>query len=46
MLKNSEEKIIIKADKSNLKLGSGMKDKKLFEDVEKILDKEIIKYVF
>ena len=45
-IKNGQEIIIIKADKSNLKLGSGMKDKKLFEDVEKILDKEIIKYVF
>ena len=45
-IKNGQEIIIIKADRSNLKLGSGMKDKKLFEDVEKILDKEIIKYVF
>lgn len=45
-IKNGQEIIVIKADKSNLKLGSGMKDKKLFEDVEKILNKEIIKYVF
>jgi DUF917 family protein len=45
-ISNGQEIIIIKADKSNLKLGSGMKDKKLFEDVEKILNRDIIKYIF
>ena len=45
-IENGQEVIVIKADKANLKLGSGMKDKKLFEDIEKVLDKEIIKYVF
>ena len=45
-IKEGQEIVIIIADKSKLKLGSGMRDKKLFEDVEKILNKEIIKYVF
>jgi hypothetical protein len=45
-LKEKDEIIVVKVDRGKLKLGQGMFDKKLFQKVEEVLEKEIIKYAF
>ena len=45
-INNGQEITVVMASRDNLNLGAGMRDPKLFHDIEKVLNKEIIKYVF
>jgi hypothetical protein len=45
-IKNGEEVGICLVPKERLRLGSGMKDPKLFKPIEEMIKKEIISYVF
>lgn len=45
-LRQGEEVLLLKVVKEGLKLGAGMYDKKLFEEVEAIINKALISYHF
>lgn len=45
-IKQGQEVVVIKAAKKNLKLGSGMRDQKLMAEIEPIIHKEVLKYIF
>ncbi|MDW7668949.1 MAG: DUF917 family protein [Bacillota bacterium] len=45
-IREGQEIIVIKVNRDKLKLGKGMFDKKLFYQVEKVINKEIVKYSF
>ena len=43
---NGQGVTVVMSSRDNLSLGAGMRDPKLFHDIEEVLNKEIIKYVF
>ena len=45
-LKRDQRIAVIVAPKENLILGTGMQDSRLFYDVEKVVGKEIVRYIF
>jgi uncharacterized protein len=45
-IKQGQEIVVIKTAKENLKLGSGMRDRNLMAEVESIIHKEVLKYIF
>ena len=45
-LKKDQQVSVIVAPKENLILGAGMQDQHVFRDVEKVIEKEIVRYVF
>ncbi|WP_434510388.1 DUF917 domain-containing protein [Desulfitobacterium sp. AusDCA] len=45
-IEQGQDVVIIKTDKANLKLGSGMRDQKLMAEIEPIIHKEVLKYIF
>lgn len=45
-IKENDNIIVVKVDRSKLKLGKGMFDKNLFNQAEDVLNKELIKYIF
>lgn len=45
-IKEKDNIIVVKVDRRKLKLGRGMFDRSLFKEVEEVLNKELIKYIF
>ena len=45
-IKQGQEVVVITTHRENLKLGSGMRDRKLMAEVEPIIGKEILSYIF
>jgi len=45
-IRQGQNVFVIKTDRKNLMLGSGMRDEKLFREIEPIINKEILKYIF
>lgn len=45
-IQKGQEAIIIMVPRENLNLGAGMRDPELFREVEEVIGKEIVKYVF
>lgn len=45
-IQHGQEVMVIMVPRENLNLGAGMKDPKLFREVEEVIGKEIVKYIF
>ncbi|TET62954.1 DUF917 family protein [Candidatus Aerophobetes bacterium] len=45
-IQKDQEAVIIMVPRENLKLGAGMRDPELFREVEEVIGKDIVKYVF
>lgn len=45
-IRQGQEITVIAVDRENLRLGSGMRDRKLMEEIEPIIAKDIIRYIF
>lgn len=45
-IRQGQEVVVIKTTKENLKLGSGMRDRNLMAEIESIIHKEVLKYIF
>lgn len=45
-VRQGQQIVVVTVPRDNLNLGAGMRDPKLFYDVEKVIGKEIVKYVF
>lgn len=45
-IKQGQDVVVITTNRQNLRLGNGMRDEKLLKEIEPIVGKEILKYIF